>query len=682
MTDGLKASDGVLPRMAAFIAERLAKPATLGGDTLLAVAETAERFDDSSWFWTDDNAKVAELLALPLLRERHPALADAALDFVLRMSEGPVIRRRSGMPELQVVSADPCAFHVRNAFVTVEGDLSRGVLRPSARFNDTRGQDVVHYAADVVLFRSRGLRHTVQVGDSVTEWGIDGQEDRIVLRYASAITVPALPLVGRGPRASVGTVRYQYTLWKDRSSLTLRVEWVPEPGAPVGDLVLSTGFDRCGEKVEFRSLALDGPEGRRVAGELGRRVQRPHTGQASYLALLQAGRPPGFSYAAHVLLRSGSRLKEVVTDCRRHGRLHRVSLRYGMGTPGDASSPGPCVVEEERLLTAGGYYDDCAHYAAIMAGEGDGGQDPTMTYDIGAELNAVAAHYLFAASGRYAAGSPSPERLTALRAWYDRHLQRYFQVLRPGEQEEAVQTFVRGLAFAALSLDCMLRATGDGLYRTRMDEAVQVLLRRFVRVPGGTDTWEGHFLDSETSWKPFLDVQAAAILAIARCAHHGDPGGEYGRVLREAVRAIKIATPTWSPGPGLVLTFDTLTVRAHGPDGTVLTDDPGYWMFKLGLLLRALDALRIASEVGAVELDAATVDRIDLLSQLARRFVGKSTRDHGGQLEVLTGIRSGEGNSETQPWVALGLDPALDRQIVAIPPPVAAPAEGCALQPA
>jgi hypothetical protein len=35
-------------------------------------------------------------------------------------------------------------------------------------------------------------------------------------------------------------------------------------------------------------------------------------------------------------------------------------------------------------------------------------------------------------------------------------------------------------------------------------------------------------------------------------------------------------------------------------------------------------------------------------------------------LEVLTSRMSGETNSETQPWVALGLVPVVDEQIVAL----------------
>ena len=49
------------------------------------------------------------------------------------------------------------------------------------------------------------------------------------------------------------------------------------------------------------------------------------------------------------------------------------------------------------MLTGGGYYDVPDQYIDIMRNATGGGAfDPSMTYDIGAELNAVAVHILFA----------------------------------------------------------------------------------------------------------------------------------------------------------------------------------------------------------------------------------------------------------------------------------------------
>ena len=659
-------SAAMTDRLVAFIAQNLVKTADLGGGApLVATSETAERFNDSSWFWTDDNAKMAELFCAPHIRDRYVALADATIDFVLRMSHGTVIRRRCGPPELHVVSDDPRAFHVRNAFFSFEGDLTHGVVRHSARFNDGRAQDVAHHTGNLIQLRFRGRRYTIDMESAITEYGIEPGEDRVVLRHASSIMLPVLPVPLSRRRVKVGTARYEYTIWADRTAISLRVAFEPEPGVAISDVVLTTGYDKCGDMVEFRALSVGTQGGYRVLDELGNRRQQAYAGPASYLGMIQAGNSPGFSYAMHALLRTGERLKEIVTMCYVPGRVHWLTCRYAMGNPSGA----PMVIEEERLLTAGGYYDDPAHYAEVMRNGGDGGQDPSMTYDIGAEMNAVAVLYLFGMAGRYAVDPPSQGRLANLRSWYDRHLDRFVSFLRPGEPGEGGRAFGRGVAFVALSLDCMLRATGDARYRGRMDQANAVLLRLFDRIPSGTDQWEGCFIDTWTGRVPFLDVHAAGMLALARCAYHGDPGGQYSRTLNEAVRGLKINTITWTPGPGLTVTFDTLVVRSRVEEGRAFHEDPGYWNFKLGLQLRALHAVRQAAADGVIELEPAIAQRVAFLIDLARRFLLQSVRDHGSTLEVLTGQRSGETNSETQPWVTMALDPSLDQAITAVPVP-------------
>src|SRR5256884_5163605 len=97
---GLRLSaDAALAGMAEFIVQNLAKPlepARPGSS--IAIAETAERINDTAWFWADDSGKTAELFAVPRLRDTYPDLADAALDYVLRLSPERIIQRRSAVP--------------------------------------------------------------------------------------------------------------------------------------------------------------------------------------------------------------------------------------------------------------------------------------------------------------------------------------------------------------------------------------------------------------------------------------------------------------------------------------------------------------------------------------------------------------------------------------------------------
>jgi len=92
-------ADAVLARMVEFIVQNLAKPLDPARpDSPVAIAETAERFNDTAWFWADDSGKTAELFAVPRLRDTYPDLADAALDYVLRLSPERIIQRRSAVP--------------------------------------------------------------------------------------------------------------------------------------------------------------------------------------------------------------------------------------------------------------------------------------------------------------------------------------------------------------------------------------------------------------------------------------------------------------------------------------------------------------------------------------------------------------------------------------------------------
>ena len=135
-----------------------------------AIAETAQPFNDSHWYWTDDNAKALELLALPAVRNAEPALADSVLDFVLAMSPGEAIWRRLAAPQLQARRLDPKDFLVVIPFHSFEGDLSHGLLRQSVRFNDGRERVAAVYRPSggfpprrpQALHRRRGQHHRLR----------------------------------------------------------------------------------------------------------------------------------------------------------------------------------------------------------------------------------------------------------------------------------------------------------------------------------------------------------------------------------------------------------------------------------------------------------------------------------------------------------------------------------------
>ena len=320
------------------------------------------------------------------------------------------------------------------------------------------------------------------------------------------------------------------------------------------------------------------------------------------------------------------------------------------------------------MLTGGGYYDALAHYEAVLRdGAGGGGYDPSMTYDIGAELNAVAAHILFARAGRYAQ-PPAEARLQALQAWYDRHVQRYFDFIRPEAPDCLARVFTRGIAFVALSLDCMLRATGDARYRQQLDLATSLILRTGKRLPCGRDEHDLTFGDVWAANVPFLDNHASCVLALARASWHADPGGALARAVREGILGIKLYPGVVDLGNGHTIAADTLATLNTGGN---LHADGGFWNFKLGMVLRAMRAALHAADAGKLDLDADARRRLATRRDLCLELIAHSKRWHPGEdgtdmLEVLTSRIAGETNSETQPWIALGLVPVVDEEIVAL----------------
>ena len=650
-----------LAAMVAFIKANLVKAATLGPDEPRpALAETAVRFNDTSWFWTDDNAKAAELLCEPVFYDADPATADAAIDFVLRMSQGAIIQRRGGPAELRVLATDPAAFRVETAFFIIEGDLTRGIVRHALRFNDGRTVTAAQHTGNMVSFRHAGQDVTLDVEDTIASYAVRTNERSVTLSHTSVLRAPR-----RGWRrggATLGQLTYEYTVSADRPSVALTVRLDPAPGMTLQDLVLTTSLDQLSTVpgVDYRALAVRaGGTNHAVRNITGKQTEL-HSGPAEYSAVVQEGASPGFSYALHTLLRDGSKLGGIEARGQAHGRLHWLFHRYVMG---DASADAPVTLHEERMLTGGGYYDALEHYAGVLTGAGNGYADPSMTYDIGAELNAVAVHILFARTGQYAV-PPPPARLDALTAWYERHIDRYFEFIQPGSDHDLDRVFTRGIAFVVLSLDCMLRATGDDRYRRMLDTGVALILRMQRREGRGRDTHDVTFGDIWAGLAPFLDSHAACVLALARAAWHGDPEGALGQAVHEAILGIRLYTGTVDLGGGHLETYDGLAVL--NPPERGVHADTGFWNFKLGLVLRALHAAGHAAEAGVIAMTERERQRLDLRIMVARDLLAGSYRWHGAMLEVLTSRISGETNSETEPWVALGMVPVVDERIVGL----------------
>lgn len=651
-----------LDAMVAFIKTNLVKTAQLDlGDAFLALSETAVRFNDTSWFWTDDNAKAAELLSDPVLYDADPATANAAMDFVLRMSEGAVIQRRCAKAELRVLSVDPAAFRVETAFFIIEGDLARGIVRHSLRFNDGRTVTAAQHTGNMISFRHARRSATFDVENTITRHEIRVEERSVVLSHTSTLQ-RAPTFLHRDPPV-LAELTYSYSVSADRPSVGLTVTLAPMPGVTLRDVVLSTAIDQMSivPGVDYRAVAIRSKGSNQTHRTIADKRVFLHSGPADYCSVVQEGASPGFSYAIHTLLRDGAKLDDILARGQLEGRLHWLINRYAMGT---VSGDNPAIIREERMVTGGGYYDALEHYTAVLSnGLGGGSSDPSMTYDIGAELNAIATHILFARMDQYAK-RPSETRLESLTTWYDRHVQRYFDFIRPGEAGDLDRIFTRGIAFTVLSLDCMLRATADERYRTYLNTAVQLILRMQRRRDYGRDTHDATFGDTWAGLTPFLDNHAACLLALARASRHGDPDGALGRAIQDGILGIRLYSGVVDLGGGHLEAYDGLAVLNPSEFGSHA--DTGFWNFKLGVVLRALYAAGHAAADGAIVANALDRQRREIRQDVACSMLASCMRKTGETLEILTSRIAGETNSETQPWVALGLAPVIDQRVVTL----------------
>src|SRR5207248_3536727 len=97
-----------------------------------------------------------------------------------------------------------------------------------------------------------------------------------------------------------------------------------------------------------------------------------------------------------------------IAEGSRSGRYHWIYPRYFLGriAPQETRS-----VTEDRLLTGGGYYREPDIYRRVLEDAvKNGNVDPSMSYDIGAELNAVAVTLLFSKQGRYRSAPAREDR--------------------------------------------------------------------------------------------------------------------------------------------------------------------------------------------------------------------------------------------------------------------------------
>ncbi|HKS89990.1 MAG TPA: hypothetical protein VJR70_11155 [Stellaceae bacterium] len=627
---------------AEFLVRHLYRPIEItAGTTYSAIVET-EHLDSDKWFWNDDNAKVLEFMSRPDVWRRFPQEASEIMRFVGSMCHGPYIFRRVSAPRLEPVGTDAGVTTYHHSLMRLRCEPRRGAVVASLRYHDERNTDNLILDRNYVEFTYRGRRCNATVEPGGFEAHSENGGGVLRLRYAGEIDFDwgAQPL-------RLGRLAYTYTF--HAASMLFDVEAALDlaPGTIVQDVVLtisSAGFPHN----PFKFLITDTRPGATPLFSADKPSQRVlgTTGGSYYL--IRQGHISGDSLAVHSLS-CGPRPPagfEVRVTTRR--QLAQVIARYEF--PGTHDG-GRLVAAEQKAITCGGLYERVADYAALI-GEAATARDRSraaydfsISYDYGVTINAFAKCFA-------AIPDLPPARREELRALVDTYLGYYLAIAVAGHHAGRATVFCRELAFVILAAVTMHRATGAAEYLDQLDRLCGPLLdleRRYTDCGG--EPASGFIMRSDAPPVAHVDCHSAALLALVQ-ASRVRPDARLTAAIDRGLRAYCLGSSALHLGqPERVDGVSTLIVDEAG----ARHGEPAFWNFKAGLTLRLFAALRAAPDPEMQAVAARHRDRLELFELILRRQLALAMVAQGSEVEIRCSALSGETNSETQPWVMLGL---------------------------
>ena len=616
------------------------------GKSFSAIAEN-ENPNGDNWFWNDDNAKSLEFLSRPEVWRRYPRETSEVLRFVRSMCHGPYIFRRVSGPRLEASGREGTVTSYLHSLMRLKHDLSNGAVAAGVRFHDERTHDNLWLTGNRVEFTHRQRQFSSNVESTISN--VDTAEGGHKLRLWHSSDLYFTP---RWRRLRFGQLTYTCTIDARSMLIDIEVALDLEPGKKVSDIVLTVGHDAL-DHPYFTGIGADTqPAGSLLfsAGEPGRRTIGM-TG-ASYYSIRQ-GFISGDALAIHTVPRRPSPLSTIETEVQPAGKLCRAIATYAFPGP---RRGGRLVAGEWKLITAGGFYNRVADYVGFVRGAvasrsaQQAAYDCSISYDYGVTINAFAKCFAVCASGDV---TPEPATLADdLRSWFDLYLGYYFDLYVNEHERQPNTIFSRELAFVILGVVTMYRATGAEEYRRRLAKLCDVLLDfevRFQDVAG--EPASGFLMRLDSPRAAYVDCHSAALLALTQASRYiSDP-----RLAAAIDRGLA----------GYFL--ETCRVDADGPRrvdmvSTLMIDDQGtrrtensFWNFKAGMTLRFFNALRNATDPALQGVLARHWDRIELFEIILRRQVQRSITAREDGIEIRCAEIAAETNSETQPWVMMGL---------------------------
>jgi hypothetical protein len=632
---------------AEFLIRHMYRPVDLGiNGTHCAIAETALPIDGDSWFWTDDNAKVLEFLSRPELWRLFPHETCEILRFVRAMSRGPMIFRRISSPRLEPIEKRNTLSAYRHSLMNVEFDLLRGVVAADLRFHDKRGAKNLSLTGNRVEFTYLRRRYRLDVEPAISD--IDEQRDGhgLKLRHSSD-----LHFRSRRRLLRLGRINYTYSI--DARSMFIEVEAMLEiaSGMQVADVVLTIGHALPGG-MDYRTIATDlgSTTPPFHAGMPGWR--RRDVGGASYY-LIRQNDISGDCFAIHSISCGHGRLSAIEAVVTRWQKLRRTIACYAF--PGTHCG-ARLVARELKLITGGGFYDRIADYKALMEEMGSSlsprqvAWDFSISYDYGSAINAFAKCFAMCNAGNDATDLSLDS--DELRSLLDLCLHHYCDAFVNAHALQPNAIFSRDLSFVILGLVTMYRVTGAADYQRQLVRLCETLLEfevPFQRKAGLSAS--GFLMRMNSPRFSCVDCHSAALLALTQASRYIDDPRLVATIER-GLANYNVETCTIGTDPQCKL--DTVSTDMVDRLGINRTQN-AFWNFKAGMTLRFFGALRGSSNPSLRWIAARNGERMERLEAVLREQIEKSITQRENSIEIRTAVSSGETNSETQPWVMLGL---------------------------
>ena len=615
-----------------------------------ASKETEEDMGGDRWWWIDDNAKVLEVFTVPGVYERYKKQAHDLTEFMMYMSKEGLMLRRQSYNLIEMKSAEHETFGAHNGIMDHYGNVNRNQLSTGYRFHDGRDEEVLYSFAGFVLeFTVDGTEY------STRDYGLD-QYKRVVEKHSDVVVVRFTVVCENLVEAQV-----EYHVRDDTTIIRQYGHAKNLQEKPAENVLIS--FKKAFPRVAFFKLAVKHASNDVVQHRVPD-VQSIPVKDLDWFSVYNTG-PMGYSYAFHILIRDRQLRKVSLTADGE--RLSTLEMQYG----GRALQQGETLsVQDHSLLTSGGLHRTMP-YDELFKNIEDR-KEPTdfsISYDYGAELSSVASFAFFLKGGHYDVSSEEKVELAEkgeeLNQWLLKHLDIYmenFVLTLDGEVDKTIeQVFLRGHSYAILAMvKILIMNKSNKKLNQKLNKYIEnsIEVMDIMRVTSGDR--KGAF-ECYRNRKIYLDCHSSAMLALSYLIigyehlHISTEKSVIVSWLEDAINAVSspVTLNVVSEVDGL-LEVVTMVKDPSNNDGML-------WNFKSSIFLRVINLMQeVMNHQDDVSFSSATENKLGVVKANAMLTLLASIRDRTKDTdkksykEFVTSFRSGETNSETQPWCMLG----------------------------